>query len=99
MAGTIGKRVEGRSVYFILEKTIRSISRINREEVIMMFLHEQVLEMGAIYFSPIYRGPVHCVACNVGEVAFTPVGNPVFGMVQVYTLRCDHCGRTGKHPN
>ena len=65
----------------------------------MKFSPPEVDKMGAIFFSPIYRGPVHCVACEAGKVEFTPVGNPVFGVAQVYALLCDHCGRTGVHPN
>ncbi len=65
----------------------------------MMFSHDQVLEMGATFYLQGQMGTVHCVACGEGEVDFSPVGNPVFGMVQVYALTCDHCGRTGVHPN
>ena len=64
-----------------------------------MFMQNEIEKMGAVFYAQGQNGIVPCVACGSGEVEFSTQGNPVFGMVQVYTLRCDHCGRTGKHPN
>ena len=64
-----------------------------------MFSHQDILNMGAVFYANGQVGTVRCVACGGGEVDFIPQGNPVFGRVQVHRLICDHCGRSGLHPN
>lgn len=65
----------------------------------LKFTQIQIKEMGATFYWNGQAWPVNCVACKEGLVDFVPSGSPVFGIVQIYRMTCEKCGKTGIHPN